>query len=80
MIDLRHGFAIARKIEGTYHVLTDRRPRSTVVLINANLEPIRRRKLELEEEGVAGLVLVRIVDNLIIEIEDDRAVKPADDS
>lgn len=75
MIDCRHGYAIARKVDGHYCIATGRRQNSTTILLHADKEPVRRLKIELEEEGQTGLLLVRILDNEIIEITDDRAPK-----
>lgn len=75
MIDIRHGYAIARKINGTYCIATKRTAHpsapgsfSTSICLENGLEPMRRLKAELEEAGAVGLVLVRIVDDLITEV------------
>ncbi len=73
MIDTRHGYGVGRKIGERFYIATDLRTFSVVVLLNANLEAVSRRKIELEKAGETGLVLVKIENGKITEIEDPRA-------
>lgn len=77
MIDFRHAYMIARKIDGEYFAVMSKRAHSTMLLISAEPEPIRRTKIELEKAGAKGLVMVRVIDNMIVEVTDDRASETA---
>jgi len=72
MIDVRHGYAIAKKVGCDYLILTTNRGRSTQILLNAHLEPARRMRDELAKSK-DGLVVIQIIDNRIVEVADDRA-------
>lgn len=77
MIDVRHAYALAREIDGRWHILTHSRDNSVVVCLQAEIEPIIAAKKDIEEHFGCdiGVQIVRVVDNEIFVVKDPKPLK-----
>lgn len=77
MIDVRHAYALAREIDGRWHILTHWRDNSVVVCLQAEIEPIIAAKKDIEEHfgGDVGVQIVRIIDRDIVVVKDPQPLK-----